>query len=64
LFGAHDNSIEDTYDHTTQPFLAGRVKLISLKDLTTGTEYDPAGAEEFVALICALRTVGSRPLSL
>jgi len=28
---------------------------VSLEDLTTDTEYDPEGAEEFVALIPALR---------
>jgi hypothetical protein len=37
---------------------------VSMEDLTTGTEYDPEGAEEFVALIRALRTEGSRPVSL
>jgi len=37
---------------------------VSFEDLTTGTEYDPAGAEEFVALIRALRTGGSRPVGL
>jgi hypothetical protein len=35
-----------------------------MDDLTTGTEYDPEGAEEFVALIRALRTEGSRPVHL
>ena len=28
---------------------------VSLDDLTTDTEYDPEGAEEFVAVIRALR---------
>jgi len=37
---------------------------VSMDDLTTGTEYDPEGAEEFVALIRALRTEGSRPVHL
>jgi hypothetical protein len=37
---------------------------VSVEDLTTGTEYDPEGAEEFVALIRALRTEGSRPVNL
>jgi hypothetical protein len=37
---------------------------VSVEDLTTGTEYDPEGAEEFVALIRALRTEGARPVNL
>ena len=37
---------------------------VSMEDLTTGTEYDPEGAEEFVALIRALRTEGSRPVHI
>jgi hypothetical protein len=37
---------------------------VSLEDLTTDTEYDPEGAEEFVALIRTLRNEGSRPLTL
>jgi hypothetical protein len=36
---------------------------ISLDELKTYTEYDPEGAEEFVALIRALREEGSRPLA-
>jgi len=36
----------------------------SLDDLKTDTEYDPEGAEEFVALIRALRKEGSRPVAL
>jgi hypothetical protein len=35
---------------------------VSMEELTTGTECDPEGAEEFVALIRALRTEGSRPV--
>ena len=35
---------------------------VSMEELTAGTEYDPEGAEEFVALIRALRTEGSRPV--
>jgi hypothetical protein len=35
-----------------------------MEDLTTGTEYDPEGAEEFVALIRALRKEGGRPVDL
>jgi hypothetical protein len=37
---------------------------VSMEDLTTGTEYDPAGAEEFAALMRLLRTEGSRPTDL
>lgn len=37
---------------------------VSLDDLKTDTEYDPEGAEEFVALIRALRKEGSRPVAL
>ena len=37
---------------------------VSAEDLKTGTEYDPAGAEEFVALIRALRKESSRPVAL
>ena len=37
---------------------------VSLEELKTDTEYDPEGAEEFVALIRALRKEGSRPVAL
>ncbi|MGD0497052.1 MAG: hypothetical protein ABSC23_01310 [Bryobacteraceae bacterium] len=37
---------------------------VSAEDLRAGTEYDPKGAEEFVALIRALRKEGSRAASL
>jgi len=37
---------------------------VSLDDLKTDTECDPEGAEEFVALIRALRKEGSRPVAL
>jgi hypothetical protein len=37
---------------------------VSLEDLKTGTEYDPEGAEEFVALIRAVRKESSRPAAL
>ena len=37
---------------------------VSVEDLKTDTEYDPEGAEEFVALIRALRKEGSRPVTL
>jgi len=37
---------------------------VSLEDLKTDTEYDPEGAEEFVALIRALRKESSRPVAL
>lgn len=36
---------------------------ISVEDLQTDIEHDPDGAEEFVALIRALRKEGSRPVS-
>jgi hypothetical protein len=35
---------------------------VRLEELTTNTEHDPDGAEEFVALIRALREERSRPL--
>jgi hypothetical protein len=34
---------------------------VSIEDLNTDTEYDPEGAEEFVALIRALRSESSQP---
>ena len=37
---------------------------VSAEDLMTDTEHDPEGADEFVALIRALRREDSRPLSL
>jgi len=37
---------------------------VSLDELKTDTECDPEGAEEFVALIRALRKEGSRPVAL
>jgi len=37
---------------------------VTIEDLKTDTEYDPEGAEEFVALIRALRKEGSQPISL
>jgi hypothetical protein len=37
---------------------------VSIEDLKTDTEYDPKGAEEFVALIRALRSEGSRSVTL
>ena len=37
---------------------------VSLEDLSTDTENDPEGAEEFVALIRALRKEGSRAVTL
>jgi hypothetical protein len=37
---------------------------VSAEDLRSDTEYDPEGAEEFVALIRALRKEGSRPIAL
>ena len=37
---------------------------VSEEDLKADTEYDPEGAEEFVALIRALRKEGSRPVTL
>src|SRR5258708_5649945 len=37
---------------------------VSVEDLKTDTEYDPEGAEEFVALIRALGREDSRPVAL
>jgi hypothetical protein len=37
---------------------------VSIEDLKTDIEDDPEGAEEFVALIRALRKEGSRPVTL
>jgi hypothetical protein len=37
---------------------------VGLEDLKTDTENDPKGAEEFVALIRALRKEGSGPATL
>ena len=37
---------------------------VTAEDLKTNTENDPEGAEEFVALIRALRKEGSRLLAL
>lgn len=36
----------------------------TIEDLKTDIEHDPEGAEEFVALIRALRKEGSRPVIL
>ena len=37
---------------------------VTVDDLKADTEYDPEGAEEFVALIRTLREEGSRPVTL
>jgi hypothetical protein len=37
---------------------------VSVEDLKTDIEYDPEGAEEFVALIRALRKESFRPVTL
>jgi len=37
---------------------------VSAEDLKTDTEYEPEGAEEFVALIRTLRKGSSRPVTL
>ncbi len=37
---------------------------VTLDDLRADTEYDPEGADEFVALIRALRQEGSRPIAV
>ena len=37
---------------------------VTLENLKRDTEYDPEGAEEFVALIWALRKESSRPTDL
>lgn len=36
---------------------------VTVEDLRADTEYDPEGAEEFVALIRALRREASRPVT-
>ncbi len=36
---------------------------VTMEDLKSDTEYDPEGAEEFVALIRALRKEGNRPVA-
>jgi hypothetical protein len=36
---------------------------VTVEDLRADTEYDPEGAEEFVALIRALRREASRPVA-
>lgn len=37
---------------------------VTVQELKTDTEHDPQGAEEFVALIRALRKEGSRSVTL
>jgi hypothetical protein len=37
---------------------------VSIDDLRADTEYDPEGAEEFIALIQALRNESNRPITL
>jgi len=37
---------------------------VTVQDLKMNTEHDPEGAEEFVALIRALRREHSRPLTI
>jgi hypothetical protein len=37
---------------------------VGMQDLKADTEYDPEGAEEFVALIRALRSEGSHPVTI
>ena len=37
---------------------------VSAEELKADTEHDPEGAEEFVALIRALRKEGTRPITL
>jgi hypothetical protein len=36
---------------------------VSVEDLKADTEYDPEGAEEFVALVRALRAEAPRPVN-
>lgn len=59
--------------HRTEGTKAGGAQLppgvllkppVTLEDLKADTEYDPKGAEEFVALIRELRNERSRPLAL
>lgn len=58
-----DNA-ETGVDHVRLPVGLVLKPPVSLEDLKTDTEYDPEGAEEFVALIRALRKECSRPVAL
>jgi hypothetical protein len=58
------NKTEPGFDQVRLP--AGLILKppVTIEDLKTDTEDDPEGAEEFVALIRALRREESRPISL
>jgi len=51
-------------DQVTRPAGVVLRPPVTVNDLMTDTEHDPEGAEEFVALIRALREEGSRPITL
>jgi hypothetical protein len=60
-------TVEGTKTGGNQALLPRGVVLrppVTVDDLKSDTEYDPEGAEEFVALIRALREEGSRPVTL
>jgi hypothetical protein len=49
-------------DQVRLPAGVGLGPPVTIENLRTDTEHDPEGAEEFVALIRALRKQGSRPV--
>jgi len=51
-------------DHVRLPAGVVLKPPVSVEDLKTDIEHDPEGAEEFVALIRALRKESSRPVTL
>jgi len=51
-------------DHVRLPAGVVLKPPVSVEDLKTDIEHDPEGAEEFVALIRALRREGSRSVTL
>jgi hypothetical protein len=55
---------EASTDHVRLPAGVVLKPPVSLDELKTDTQYDPDGAENFVALIRALRKEGSRPVAL
>jgi len=55
---------ESTGKHISLPANLVLKPPVSVEDLKADTEHDPKGAEEFVALIRALRKEGSRTVAL
>jgi len=51
-------------DHLRLPANVVLKPPVSAEDLKADTEYDPEGAEEFVALIRAIRRSEARPVAL